>query len=94
MQTKSSSQNASCAVVVGAGERGSSTWVAALAAHQKHRTAMPLMKWVWWPASHATRARQDGKEKAEGERERERVFLQQKKSTAKLTMDNRRCRSS
>ena len=86
MRTKSNSQNAGCAFVIGRG-RGSSTWVGAFAAH---RTAMPLMKWVWWRASHATRARQDGKEKAEGER----VFLQQKKSTAKLTMDNRRCRSS
>ena len=92
MRTKFSSQNAGCSFAIGAGGRGSSTWVAAFAAHQHRRTAMPLMKWVWWRASHARRARQEGKEKAEGRSER--VFLQQKKSTAKLTMDNRRCRSS
>ena len=80
MRTKFSSQNAGCAFVIGAGGRGSSTWVAAFAAHQHHRTAMPLMKWVWWRAGFSRD--ESGRERESGGGER--VFLQQKKVDSKV----------
>ena len=79
MRAKSNSQNAGCALfVMGAGGRGSSTWVAAFAAHQHHRTAMPLMKWVWWRAGFSRDESSPGREGESGWRERESISATKK----------------